>query len=305
MKIQDMILLVLFTALAIAAVGCASGGEKKSEDAAKPPGFISCSTFDGDPKPNDLVRGWAKAAGSVEGVRNLKYAVYTPPNPKPGILYVIHGLCNSGNLEASRWDQQELKQILNGMSMPVVAITYGDSWYLTPHETSAHDETISKFIHAMHVIEARHELSGPRVAIGHSMGGANIASLITLMPDLWSKAVMTNPMIFDCDPADGLLGCRAGLVVNAKAIGGTYSFTIKQWEQENPHALLNRATKPLPPTLVVACPDDDYDLFPGTKIWIGITKKRKDPVTFKPLKSGCDHNTQPDPQVVLSFMRAP
>lgn len=287
--------------------GCGKAKEITSDDMTKKPDkFFNCSTLTeaGDPKPNDLTAGWKKERGTIPGIRAASYVVFTPPNAIPGkFLYLTHGLCNSGNLEASRWDQHELREVINTLRVPIIAVTYGESWILTKHDTNAHDSTVSKFVgKVMPYIEATHGLVGDRFILGHSMGGVNAGTLCTLHPELFKGCVLTNPMIFECDPSEGLLGCPTGLVVNGSALGLPSYFTEEQWEKENLHYLLANSTKPLPPTYVSACPEDEHDLYGGTKIWIGIAKMRKDDIKFKTLGAGCDHNSVPPSAEIIAAL---
>lgn len=289
--------------------GCASQ-EKRADD---PKPEVTCQDIPGigPKKATGFFKGWIREAGSVEGVRNASYVVFKNPNVIPtGIVYAMHGLCNSGFLDSSSYDQKDLGALIALMpDKAFVAPTYGESWPLVPHATSSHDETVEKFTRVlMPFIETKHGLTGPRWIIGHSMGGANAATLIATNSALFQKAVLTNPMIFDCDPFSWFNICGPGLMTGGAAsglLGFSHSFTHAQWEVGNPHYLLAHATMPIPPTFVSACKQDEFDLFRGTEIWVkGIALKKGYVVDWKPL-SKCDHNTYPKPTTVEAFLRKP
>ncbi len=261
------------------------------------------------PQPRAVITPWKSVCGDITGVAGATYCAYTnSPTPQQTIWF-FHGLADSPSVftEAlqgtsvliSRDSYLELLQ--NLPAVKIVAISYGLSWLLNLNPVRTQDPvnaTVDVFTsQIMPFIEKTLQPPRPYLAMGHSMGGFNTATLCAALPDMWSKCVLLNAMIPEttCNPfLDNFCNAGPGMVVRG-------NFTAADWDAYSPFALLKKAKK-LPKSFVTACAKDDFGLFAGPQAWSTQASAGGFDSTFYPVMTGCDHVHWPAKKVI-EFMQ--
>jgi hypothetical protein len=267
------------------------------------------------PRPAD---NWPSSCGDIKPVSGAKYCFYqTGPNPQYTIWF-FHGAGDSEKVfQYSLFPQDSYIELEKGLpSVNIVTISYGPLWIMTAYDhrtlrpanatVEVFTSQIVPFIENEYYNKFKIPLVEPYVAIGHSQGGINVATLCAVLPHddeghTWSKCVLLNPMLPSCDPYD--LDCPfwlPGLLIQA-------NYSRPQWEQTQPLILLqNMNTKAkLPRSFVTACKIDQFDLFDGPQLWSNQANYAKpSSSSWYPVYTNCDHYHWPA-QEVLTFLGAP
>lgn len=244
-------------------------------------------------KQNETTAAWPKVCGNVPQVKNAKFCVYkTGPAPTK-ILYVFHGLADSNTMEESMFKHAGMNAVMSGLGdINIVFVTFGDFWMLKafddPKGEDAQITTMNFADKIIPYLETKYKLTGPRLAIGHSMGGSNLATLASVRPELFQRIAITNPMIIEekVEPWADIITMVTRACLPCKAPRAV--FTPKQWDLYNPHALLEKATA-MPPTYVTACPSDIFKLFKGPQEYASRGTFRGFDFKWNPAQGKCNH----------------
>ena len=249
--------------------------------------FSACA---GLKKTNDVTAGWPKICSDVPGVENARYCVFRTSAEPERIVWYFHGLHDKDALVESYFEHASLKKLLGGIGPAVVVgVSYGNYWMLKPNADASDPLSVTAFVEkVMPAIERAHDLHGPRLAIGHSMGGSNVATLCALMPDLFSSCVLTNPMLLNAK-TDPFAGFFTRITRWCPACAAPrQSFTKEEWQKANPIALL-AAAKNLPRSFVTACRQDVFNLFDGAQEWVKAAAFKGFDVSWVPVDRDCSH----------------
>jgi pimeloyl-ACP methyl ester carboxylesterase len=237
----------------------------------------------------------------LDGARYCRYQ--TGPNPQYTIWF-FHGAGDSERVfeysPFSRDSYIELEQQL-GAAVDIVTISYGPVWLLTDvthRSLEPKDATVEIFETKIVKFLLGLGLTKPYVAMGHSQGGANVATICAALPDMWSKCVLLNPMLPSCDPFSPWPICPpAPALAPLGAFGPNFlvraNYTKAEWPTAQPMVLLTsaktRATRNLPQFLVTACKSDEFGLYSGPKAWADKAAKLGFVSEWVEGKAGCNH----------------
>lgn len=207
------------------------------------------------------------------------YCIYeTEGSRNRDVLYYLHG----GNGNEHSWDDYEDVRAAwraDGFEAPVVVtVSLGPIWFLTPKSASPESGQLELFTHSiMPKIENDiiKNFSGRRLAIGHSMGGLNVAQLLMLRPGLISRGVMLNPALSTVTPWDShseLLKFTRGnrelaqQMTGLVQVGARFVADRAAWEHVTPLGSCSRATLGgIAPVMVFAGQQDDWFYLPTRK----------------------------------------
>jgi pimeloyl-ACP methyl ester carboxylesterase len=216
----------------------------------------------------------------VDGVSSARYCHYrTAPNPQYTIWF-FHGAGDSERIfEYSPFSRESYVELVGRLgAVDIVTVSYGPIWLLTNvDERSLNPKDATVDIFRMNIIESLSSLLGlapRRVAMGHSQGGTNVATICAARPDLWSKCILLNPMLPSCNPFSAWPVCPP-VLGPLGAFGPNFlvraNYTKAQWPVVQPMVLLasarSRPHKSLPQFFVTACKDDEFGLYFGPKAW--------------------------------------
>lgn len=261
---------------------------------------------------NDLERPsdrWETSCGDIADVRGARYCFYkTGPDPQYTIWF-FHGAGDSERVfQTSPFNQRsyiELEQDLP--SVNIATISYGPIWRMTDNadrRLRPVDATVDTFRKKIvRFIDNGFRPAHPYVAMGHSQGGANVATLCAALPHMWSKCVLLNPMLLDCNPFDSWPVCptiSSPLAALAPNVLIRANYFASEWRKTQPLVLLKKA-KTLPPSFVTACSADEFGLFTGPKAWSGQANQLWSNSRWVPGPTGCDHFQWPA-RAVLEFL---
>ena len=254
--------------------------------------------------------GWGKTCGSIPGVmgksmfgpQSAKYCVYSNSSKPKNTIWFFHGLGDNENtFDTAEQSSVSYAELLAGLpnDTQIVLISYGSSWLLTryPGRTlEPVDSQVSVFeTKIVPFIEGQFKMTRPYVAMGHSMGGFNTATLCSSLPTLWSKCVLLNAMLPSCDPFAGSGGfgfCHPGpsMVIDDH-------FTASGYATTQPTVLLNSVAS-MPKSFVTVCKNDQFGLFDGPQAWSTAARARGFDSVFYPVMSNCDHSLWPANEVI-------
>jgi pimeloyl-ACP methyl ester carboxylesterase len=272
--------------------------------------------YDGKPKPSD---DWQRSCNyiTITEVSGARYCWYQKGSDPQYTIWFFHGAGDSERVfEWSPFNDASYIDLERGLpSVNIVTISYGPVWAMTVDRDTKlkpADATVKVFESTIvPLIEARHRdhLAKHYVAMGHSQGGINVATLCAALPNMWSKCVLLNPMLPSCNPFDPWPICPtifsplAGLGPNF-LIRANYSET--EWQKNQPLVLLKKLKdREDPPKLfVTACPEDQFGLYAGPKAWSDRAKQLGLSSEWVPGRAGCDHFQWPA-QEVLNFLCDP
>jgi len=250
-------------------------------------GVIGCSTFQ---KAVEADKNYLTTCGSVESVKDVKYCVHFRQNEEiVQTVFYNHGLLDSEKvLQVSIFNQDSLKEIVAKTHNTIfVVFSFGRSWLATiypdrwmmPKEatiemikTKIFPELVNKF-----------PLTKPWKMVGHSMGGANAATICSQLPEEFQSCMLVNPMLIACNPFNLFdFSC-----LSAPIIRGNYP-SKKMWDQYGQDAMLTRTTK-LPSIYVTACKNDKFKLYEGPKSWATKAVLLGLPVVYEEGLDNCNH----------------
>src|SRR5262249_30165164 len=139
-------------------------------------------------------------------VKTARYCFHQiTPHPRYTIWF-FHGAGDSEQVFlSSPFNQESYVELENGLqevkAANIVTISFGPLWLLTrtkDRQLEPHDATVENFLAIMRFIEeSRFPVARPYVAMGHSQGGLNVATVCATNPAEWSKCVLLNPMLPD------------------------------------------------------------------------------------------------------------
>jgi hypothetical protein len=278
-----------------------------------------------DPEPSE---GWPiKECGYIHQVARAKFCFYRTGSGTPQYtIWFFHGAGDSERVfETSPFDQTSYIELASGLpSVNIVTVSYGPIWALTstddtgmiarplePTEATVpvFAKTIVPYIESY--IETRRFESAPTyVAMGHSQGGFNVATLCASRPSMWSACVLLNPMLPSCDPFKAWPICPrlftptllSPLLYSGPNLLVRANFYEYEWRRAEPMVLLNKSKAELPPSFVTACPKDEFGLYAGPKGWQVRANELWSNSTWADGDTGCDHFRWPA-LLVLEFLK--
>lgn len=270
--------------------------------------------------------GWTWECHDGTSVKGLDYCEYTQGTPKQTLFY-FHGLgCNQDILQSKNCvsflkpEDFEAKFMAGLKDVRVITISWGYAWLLdpiSPKTMADKDATVLNVkTKVIPEIAKAYALPKPWKAVGHSMGGFNVAELCTSdavgAETLFSKCVMVHPMLITADPyakewADCLslksLLLSGKILPKPECLAGpafiAQEFPKSKWPTANP---INRAktAQVIPPTTVLICTKDDFNLIDGPKAFVTNASARGLPVSAV-VYSNCTHYL-PDADLVLQSL---
>jgi pimeloyl-ACP methyl ester carboxylesterase len=271
-----------------------------------------------DRQPSD---GWPqKDCGYVRDVTGVKFCFYrTLPETPQYTIWFFHGAGDSERVfETSPFDQSSYIELAGALpSVNIVTISYGPIWALT----STDDTGIARMLEPKQAtvpvftdrivpyIEKRFGPAPTYVAMGHSQGGLNVATLCASRPSMWSACVLLNPMLPSCDPFKAWPICPplftptllSPVFYSGPNLLVRVNFYENEWRRAEPIALLNQRRGTLPPSFVTACPKDEFGLYTGPKAWQARANELWSNSTWVDGVAECDHFRWPAPYV-LDFL---
>lgn len=241
--------------------------------------LVGCASKPKEPTAPKLP-GWAVECHHLTSVEGAEYCTHSKGAPAKTIWY-FHGLaCNQDILQdptASCMIKKEglaEKAFMAGLdNVTVITVSFGEAWMLDPIHPKLKadkDATVKNFMEKIiPEIQGRHALPKPWQALGHSMGGANLVTLVLSEPGLFERVVLAHPMLITCDPWAPVVGlkCVGGIVF----LGA--EFPQEKWAKVNPIVRVKTATA-LPPTLILVAENDDFGLIAGPKLFGDLARAR-------------------------------
>lgn len=213
-------------------------------------------------------------------------------------LWYFPGLLESANvLQQSYFDESGFQALISSLGpIDVVLIGYGNGYYLRPPGTAGTPTLKEVRDVVIPYVEKTYGVAKPYIALGMSEGGANAAEVEMLLPDLFSKVILANPVILDpaIDPFNFVQWCPACLLV-------TTNFYPSEWLIASPMLMLSRSTK-IPQTLVLACKTDNFSLYKGPQAYVATAKSKGFDITFADEPDGCTHFGWSNPPI-LDFLK--
>lgn len=261
--------LIVLACLMVVMTGCSSLGQKEA------------------PVPV----GWVPSCGPIAKT-GATYCFYrTGENPKFTLWYVPGLLESSQVLTKSYFDEQGFRDLITSLGpIDVVVIGYGSGYYIRPPGTAGDPQFKEITDTVIPFIETTFKPAALYKALGMSEGGANLVTLITLKPKLFERAVIVHPAILEesTDPYKISL-CKACVLAWS-------NFTQSEWKVANPFYLMRKA-KSLPRSTLIACKNDNFDLYPGARDLANLAKLMGLGMDFKDDVDGCNHFGWNNPMV--------
>jgi pimeloyl-ACP methyl ester carboxylesterase len=249
---------------------------------------------------------WTITCGKLPEAKDARYCFHqTGPNPQYTIWF-FHG-DSERVFQWSPFYQRPYLDLEKGLQLPavnIVTVSFGSVWVITDtpnrtlEPTDARVDVFSERIEPF--FERNFHPAKPYVAMGHSQGGANVATLCAALPDMWSKCVLLNPMLPSCNPFQSWPLCPS-LFGPLGAIGPSFliraNYSKAEWRETQPFISL-RKTKKLPKSFVTACSTDDFGLFAGPKAWSDQARQLGFDSTWAPVTKDCNHFQWPAKEVL-------
>jgi predicted esterase len=300
---MHLALVVLLGAIAVALPGC--GDSKSLNDSI----MSVVARYDSERRPP--AEGWKTTCNYVPAVKTARYCFHQiTPHPKYTIWF-FHGAGDSEQVFlSSPFKQQSYFELEEGLQADqaanIVTISFGPLWLVTntkDRQLEPRDATVDTIVTIMRSIEkAGFPIARPYVAMGHSQGGLNVATLCAAKPDEWSKCVLLNPMLPDCNPFNEWPVCPtilSPLAAVAPNLLIKANYLPRDWKDGQPSVLL-QGTSSLPPSFVTACRTDLFGLYAGPMAW-SKSASQLAPSTWVDGSPTCDHFQWPAKQV-LKFL---
>lgn len=209
--------------------------------------FVGCATK--TLKSSD----WKNKCGAIDEIKYCYHEIGEPDLTKDPIV-MMHGLYDSERvfLEPTKMPSN-YPELINAMpaGTRIIVISFGPGFMLTAYPNRTKEPktaTLARFKELLAPYGTKFRL------LSHSMGGFNAAVLMRAYPEMWSKAVLINPMLItkDTDPWNLIQICPSCLMTKANFDN------LAQWKKERP--ILSSV-----PTMVTACPIDIFGLYPGAQ----------------------------------------
>lgn len=271
----------------------------------------SCVSL-GPAAPGLASNNWpVKQCGPVDSHPEVTVCYYeTGPNPQGDPILFLHGLGDSAQVFIQPTifpsNYPDLIQALSAKPVKIVTISYGFSWLITDYpnrQLLPMTATTAVFSDVLDKISAHYKLSGKWHLMGHSMGGANAATVFAKFGSTkFLSLTLINPMlvtdatnIWDPSIYGSLFSgkqntntCDACLVYDPN-----YPL-LDQWTWKNyrPSAMLSGspiASVQNLPVYITACQTDNFNLWPGGTEWMNQARAKGLQVTFEQGAAGCDH----------------
>lgn len=207
-------------------------------------------------------------------------------NPTKTLIYFPGLLDGKKSLESGIFDTADVNDLIQALS-PVKVLVISKATLQEPAWFVKDKNEIKNLITSL---EKQFQLPKPFLAVGHSMGGANLGTLAAMNPALFNKIALVSPMIIPSgeDPFTKFSG-PALLIKN--------NYTKAEWMTLKPQTLvINSHT--YPSTLVTACKKDLFGLYPGAVSFYGVVKAKLYTVSFFDQLDGCSHVSFPTKQIV-------
>jgi S-formylglutathione hydrolase FrmB len=269
--------------------------------------LVGCTSAQKDESPAPpRLPGWAVECHKMTSVEGADYCAHSKGTPAKTIWY-FHGLaCNQDILQDAgscviKKEGLAEKAFMAGLdNVTVITVSFGEAWMLDPLHPKLRadkDATVKNFMEKIiPEIKDRHALPKPWQAVGHSMGGANLATLALSEPGLFERVVLAHPMLITCDPWTPVVGlkCVGGIVF----LGA--EFEKEKWAKVNPIVRI-KSQMVFPPTLILVADNDDFGLIAGPKLFGELAKARGLPVRVEAY--GGKSHYEYDAAKVLDFLR--
>jgi hypothetical protein len=270
--------------------------------------------------PDAAAEATVSECGAIDNVEGAEYCYHKIGTAPKYTVWFFHGYGDSEHgPKNSFFNQKSYKAFEAGLSSAnLVLVSFGPSWLLTAYpdrEKDPANATVGTFkTRVVPFIERKYKLAHPYVVMGQSMGGFSAATLCAATPAMWSKCVLVNPMLPNCNPfrdcaPKGLIpmlpGCDLFHIFecNIKKVGAGLliraNFSEEGWQQTQPMVLLKKTTR-LPKAYVTACKNDRIVEFNGPEEWINLAKSKNADSKWDPVMT-CSHFEWPY-QHVLDFL---
>lgn len=258
-------------------------------------GMVGCMTKPISPKPDY----GAETCGVIPGTTPNKkgelaqFCHYKACDVSKGTHFYFHGFKEThraameANVLIRGSGHPEFKRMAKDRCMDLVIMSGGDNWMIrTPNHGAAgkssqysptFDEVRNKWIP---YIETNLKIQRPYVAAGQSQGGYNLATMILNDPTLFSRAIITHPVMSTRDEfilADVLVG---------------FHFTLKEWQLANPVQVIKQSRiTSLPPMLITGCEADEFGIWKGPNSFHSTAVSKGFNSTFLAEPEGCKHTS--------------
>lgn len=208
------------------------------------------------------------------------YCIRKPVNgTRKEVLWYNHGAAD----DADPWSLDTLKKLAGMSQSPVlmnkfvelwgddaptiITISFGRIFMVTAYPNRfmrPSNATVDYFVgHIMPEIETQYAIAGrPRWIMGPSQGGANSFTLLASHPELFTKAVLINPMFNkpDCHPYDFInFNCsKPTMQVAAASFLVQQNYTSRQnWDEWGVYGLASKTDPKTLPATYIQCDSDD------------------------------------------------
>jgi pimeloyl-ACP methyl ester carboxylesterase len=224
-----------------------------------------------------------------------------PKSTNPDLVYYFHGL----DSDETRWAKKMGKNIYRAWSMAkeaapaVVAVSMPTKYWFLLKENLARPTTTGLFEvftqKMMPLIESRFpQPIGRRMAFGESMGGINVAMLVSKAPHLIDKAAMVCPVIPEYSPYEPIKaiaatfsGAEKSKVQQYVIMGLSMFASTEDWSAEYPPYIVRDSFGPNSPDLYISAGNkDSYGIFKPAENFSKIAKSKGVKTTWVPLKGG-------------------
>ena len=204
--------------------------------------------------------------------------------PDKALIYFPGMLDTKKAIEKSIFDTTEIQEIIESMK-PVRVIVYSEAKI---------PDNVAWFAKSPQNIDAvLKDVKEPMFAIGHSMGGYNLAVYAAMRPSRFKKIALTNPMLLP-------EGNTPFNTISGPALILKSHYSKSEWEKLNPITLAV-ATEIYPKTLISSCKQDIWGLFSAAVSFNGILHVKGFDVEMYVDKPNCQHQNIPSKRIIDWF----
>lgn len=257
----------------------------------------------GGPLPS---QSWpVQECGWVPDQVGIQYCYYeSGANPQGDPILFAHGLGDGQDVFRHPTllpsNYPDLIAELSKKPRKILTVSWGISWEVTdyPNRTiNPSNATMTNFAKVLKTLEAKYNLSGRYNAMGHSMGGFNLAGLLAKYPEKWKSVTLINPMlvvdsIHIWDDIRNSINNQKFTVNCAGCVVDTFNFPFLDdatWAAYRPSTMLINSKGPYPPLFITACKTDEFKLYDGAKEYADQARTKGLSVTWLEGADGCSH----------------
>lgn len=255
----------------------------------------------------DLTRPWgsqkvafAAADQQCGASGKLRYCVYRAVGGTNGdVLYHLHGR----KLDERIWNDDTYLTAMvqaqwqaTGMLAPtVVALSYGDSWLLTPKGAREESGLLEDLMGRLPEIERKTGAPRRRLLLGESMGGLNVLIAGLSEPRVFSKVAALCPGVYVDSPFGSLSAMKAAIErtgANPKMAFGIWLLARRylsgeaEWRRVSPLSQIERAGPEFPALYLSNGLYDAYGNYEGTQLLAERAAARGVFTEWRPLYGG-------------------